>query len=93
MKNFYFKKGILAIPAILFAGIVSAQQEPQYTQFIFNKLTYNPGYAGSFVSPTLTAIYRNQWLGIDGSPKTQILTYNQHLFGEPAAVTNGAYTD
>lgn len=86
MNNFYFKKGILAVWGILFAGIVSAQQEPQYTQFIFNKLTYNPGYAGSFVSPTLTAIYRNQWLGIDGSPKTQILTYNQHLFGENVGI-------
>jgi type IX secretion system PorP/SprF family membrane protein len=59
-----------------------AQQEPQYTQFMFNKLNYNPGYAGSFVSPTLTAIYRGQWFGIDGAPNSQVLSYNQPLLNE-----------
>ncbi len=59
-----------------------AQQEPQYTQFMFNKLSYNPGYAGSFVSPTLTAIFRGQWLGIDGAPNSQVLSYNQPLLNE-----------
>lgn len=54
-----------------------AQQEQMFTQFMFNKLAYNPGYAGNFVSPTLTAIYRNQWLGLDGSPKALALSYTQ----------------
>lgn len=58
-----------------------AQQEPQYTQFMFNKLAYNPAYAGSFESPTLTAIYRNQWMGLEGAPETQILSYNQRAAG------------
>ncbi len=61
---------------------VQAQQEPQYTQFMFNKLSYNPGYAGSFVSPTLTAIYRGQWFGIDGAPNSQVLSYNQPMLNE-----------
>lgn len=86
MYHFYSKKLALAALSVLFAGVVSAQQEPQYTQFIFNKLTYNPGYAGSFISPTVTAIYRNQWLGIDGAPKTQILSFTQALFGENVGI-------
>ncbi len=70
------------ILALCGALSLCAQQEPQYTQFMFNKLVYNPGYAGSFVSPTLTAIYRGQWLGIDGAPNSQVLSYNQPLLNE-----------
>lgn len=64
--------------ALLLAAIaVAAQQEAMQTQFMFNKLAYNPGFAGSFVSPTLTAIYRQQWMGLDGAPNTQALSYSQ----------------
>lgn len=54
-----------------------AQQDLQYTQFMFNKMAYNPAYAGTFESPTLTAIYRKQWIGLEGSPETQVISYNQ----------------
>ncbi|TNE66201.1 MAG: type IX secretion system membrane protein PorP/SprF [Bacteroidetes bacterium] len=67
---------------LLWSIPASAQQEPQYTHFMFNKMAYNPGYAGSFISPTLTAIYRNQWMGIDGSPNSQIISYSQPLLNE-----------
>jgi type IX secretion system PorP/SprF family membrane protein len=50
-----------------------------YTQFMFNKLAFNPGFAGSFESPTITAMYRNQWMGFDGSPKTAALSYSQRI--------------
>lgn len=82
MQHFYPIRLALFVVTTMFGTAVVAQQEPQYTQFMFNKLTYNPGYAGSFVSSTLTAIYRNQWMGIDGAPKTQILSYSQPMFGE-----------
>lgn len=62
---------------ILSASIVSAQQEGQVTQFMFNKLVYNPAYAGSVASPQLTGMYRQQWIGLDGAPTTQSLSYNQ----------------
>ena len=74
---------------ILFLGFVfvaSAQQEQMYTQFMFNKLAYNPGYAGSFVSPTLTAIYRNQWMGLEGSPKVMALSYTQPLLNNRVGI-------
>lgn len=64
----------------------TAQQEQQYTQFMFNKLAYNPGYAGSFVSPTFTGIYRSQWMGIDGAPNAQVLSYSQPLLNERLGV-------
>lgn len=77
---------VLALGLILPGREVRAQQEPQYTQFMFNKLAYNPGYAGSFVSPEITAIYRNQWMGIEGAPKTQILSFNMPVFNEHAGM-------
>ncbi len=63
-----------------------AQQEVMYTQFMFNKLALNPGYAGSFESPELTAVYRNQWAGIEGAPKTIILSYNQPILNNRVGI-------
>lgn len=56
-----------------------SQQEPMQTQFMYNKLAYNPGYAGSFESPTLTVLNRHQWVGIDGAPNTQVISFCQPL--------------
>ncbi len=63
-----------------------AQQEPQYTQFMLNKLAYNPAYAGTFESPTLTAIYRKQWMGLEGAPETQIISYNQRALNNRVGI-------
>lgn len=58
---------------------LSAQQEPQYTQFMYNKLELNPGYAGSNESTCLTALHRSQWLGLEGAPTTQLLSMSVPL--------------
>lgn len=74
-------KNYLLALALLASCAASAQQEQMYTQFALNKLVYNPGYAGSFVSPTLTAVYRQQWMGLEGAPNAQVLSYNQPWLG------------
>ncbi len=81
-------KGFYLVCSLLFAlgTRASAQQELQYTQFMFNKMAYNPGYAGSFESPTLVAVYRQQWLGFDGAPNVQALSYNQPLLNNRVGV-------
>ena len=56
--------------------IILAQQEPQYTQYIYNTLAINPGYAGSRGVFSITGMHRSQWLGIDGAPKTQALNFH-----------------
>ena len=58
------------------AVAVSAQQEQLYTQFMYGKLTFNPAYAGSYESTSFTALFRNQWVGFPGAPKTQLLSIN-----------------
>lgn len=67
----------LFIIALVWHQALRAQQDPQHTQFMFNKMSYNPAYAGAFESPTLTAIYRKQWIGLEGAPETQVLSYDQ----------------
>jgi type IX secretion system PorP/SprF family membrane protein len=51
-----------------------AQQDPQYTQYMYNTLTVNSAYAGSLGHLAVTGIYRTQWVGLEGSPDTQTLT-------------------
>ena len=59
-------KKILTIALLLlgFSSISYAQQEPQFTQYMFNRLSYNPGYAGASGSMCGMLMYRNQWLGL-----------------------------
>lgn len=51
-----------------------AQQEPQYSQYMFNMMAVNPAYAGSRDVLSITGLYRNQWVGLEGAPVTQTLT-------------------
>lgn len=75
MQLKYTFSGLLLVVSIS----LMAQQEPLQTQFMYNKLAYNPGYAGSFESPTLTVINRNQWIGIEGAPSLQAISFNRPL--------------
>ena len=53
---------------ILFSSVATAQNEGQYTHFMFNRLSYNPAYAGNSGAISLTLLYNNQWLGLDLQP-------------------------
>jgi type IX secretion system PorP/SprF family membrane protein len=66
----------------LLISALSAQQEQQYTQFMYNKLGYNPGFAGAQDVRTLSAIYRGQWLGLEGAPSVQGVSYSQSMLNE-----------
>ena len=72
MKKFYF----LLFIATVAASTVWAQQEHQYTQFMYNKLPINPAYSGARGVPSVTAIYRNQWMGFEGAPKSVLASFN-----------------
>ncbi len=48
-----------------------AQQDPKFNQYMFNPLGINPAYAGSREAISGVALFRNQWIGIDGAPTTQ----------------------
>ena len=63
-----------------------AQQDPMYTQYMFNMLTVNPAYAGSADVLTASAIYRHQWVEFDGAPRTQTLSIHSPLKRESISV-------
>jgi len=48
-----------------------AQQDPQFTQYMFNTLGVNAAYAGSRGHLSATGLLRSQWVGLDGAPRTQ----------------------
>ncbi|MAZ72944.1 MAG: hypothetical protein CMC70_07330 [Flavobacteriaceae bacterium] len=64
------------IAAFFWTHDTQAQQDPQYTQYMYNMNVVNPAYAGSKESLSLTALYRKQWSGLDGAPET--FTFSGH---------------
>lgn len=56
-----------------------AQQRPMYSQYMFNMLNINPAYAGSRGVVSTTALYRDQWVGIPGAPKTASFSLDMPL--------------
>lgn len=60
----YFIISFLTAFLLICTNIANAQQEPQFTQYMFNRLSYNPAYAGSNGAICFTAFYRNQWMGL-----------------------------
>ena len=68
---------ILYTAVLLFFGFVAiAQNDVQYTHHLFNRLAYNPAYAGSLCAPALNGTYRNQWTGLDKAPETGRLEFH-----------------
>ena len=58
---------------------LKAQQDPMFTKYIFNPLSYNPAYAGTTGYLDLSVLHRHQWWGIKGAPMTQNLTLHNFL--------------
>ena len=52
----------------------NAQQNPEYTQYMYNTIAINPGYTGSVGTLEANLLLRKQWVGIDGAPKTNCLS-------------------
>ena len=56
-----------------------AQQDAQYTQYMYNTVGINPAYAGNRGALSIVALHRSQWVGLDGAPTTQSLSVNTPL--------------
>lgn len=66
MKKIYF-----LIALALFTVVdVKAQQDPQYTQYMYNMSIMNPAYAGSKENMAGGLLFRKQWINMDGAPTT-----------------------
>ncbi|WP_264564042.1 type IX secretion system membrane protein PorP/SprF [Flavobacterium sp. N3904] len=62
---------------IMFTAFVSfAQQDAQYTQYMYNTINVNPAYAGSRGALSIFALHRAQWVGLDGAPVSNTVSVN-----------------
>ena len=65
---------IFALMLTSYAGF--AQQDAQYTQYMYNTININPAYAGSRGVMSVFGLHRTQWVGLDGAPTTNTFSLN-----------------
>ncbi|MDM1520151.1 PorP/SprF family type IX secretion system membrane protein [Myroides odoratimimus] len=68
------KKIGISLAALSCFSIAQAQQDPQYTQYMYNANVINPAYVGSKENLTIFGMYRAQWVGMEGAPKTAVVS-------------------
>ncbi|MBF4487700.1 type IX secretion system membrane protein PorP/SprF [Flavobacterium sp. CSZ] len=69
----------LVLVFMFFSAVGFAQQDAQYTQYMYNTININPAYAGSRGAMSLFGLYRTQWVGLDGAPETSSFSVNTPL--------------
>jgi type IX secretion system PorP/SprF family membrane protein len=74
LREILVKVLVLGVCLVSQTGNLFAQQNALFSQYMFNTLAINPAYAGSRNVVAATALYRNQWVGIEGAPKTGTFT-------------------
>lgn len=75
------------------ASPLRAQQDKMFSQYMFNMMALNPAYAGSRDVLSMSALYRNQWTGVDGAPQTATFTADMPLNRERVGVGLQLYGD
>jgi type IX secretion system PorP/SprF family membrane protein len=90
MKKLFVK---IAFVVAGFTGVAVAQQDPQFTQFMYNKLIYNPGYAGTTGAACGVLQFRKQWLSFDGAPTSFAFSGDMRLKAAPIGVGINFITD
>lgn len=75
-RSLFGISGLLLALFTLFPMVAKAQQEPLYTQYMFNTVSVNPAYTGTRNALNALLLARQQWVGIDGAPETY--TFSLH---------------
>jgi type IX secretion system PorP/SprF family membrane protein len=89
------KKLILTgVLVFMYCVNLTAQQRPQYTQYLFNNYLLNPAVTGIENYTDFKAGYRSQWTGLEGAPVTSYLSVNAPLgqnfiYGDAASQSDG----
>lgn len=70
---------LIVFVVFAFAEALTAQQDPQYTQYMYNPIVVNPAYAGNRGVMSIMGLHRSQWVGLDGAPRTQTLSLHSPI--------------
>lgn len=93
-KNETRMRGILtATVGLCIAGASVAQQDPQLSQYMFDRLSINPAVAGTSGQLCATGFFRQQWSGFDGAPKTGLFNAQMPINKISSGVGLSAYFD
>lgn len=76
IKKVTMKKILFLSINLFFASVLFAQQENHYTMFMYNKMMYNPAFAGARDVASVWGLYRGQWYGFKGAPTSQLLGFD-----------------
>lgn len=72
-------KDYIVVILFMMPFLLHAQQEPMYGQYIFNNSVINPAQAGAYNANRFGVLARNQWVGVDGAPRTETAHVNLKL--------------
>lgn len=87
-----YKLSTLSV-ALLLTVSAFAQQKPMYSQYMFNMLNINPAYAGSRGAMSAVALYRNQWVGFPGAPRTTTFSFDMPIQNRKVGLGMQLYDD
>jgi len=84
----YFKatQALLLLAMLALPLLIRAQSRPIYSQYIFNQLVINPAYAGNQKQFMASALFRDQWVNIEGAPSVQTFAAHTALPKRPVGV-------
>ncbi|WP_136466095.1 type IX secretion system membrane protein PorP/SprF [Flagellimonas onchidii] len=85
-KGLTLCKRITLVFLMGYVGTCFGQKEPQYTQYMYNIGSFNPGYVGTVESPEIAGLYRAQWVDIPGAPTTIRFGANVPLANEKSGL-------
>jgi type IX secretion system PorP/SprF family membrane protein len=86
-------KGLGILLLVIGSLTSNAQQDPMYTQYMFNTQTINPAYAGTWESVGFLVLGRHQWTGWEGAPETYTFTLQAPLKNERVALGLNVISD
>ena len=87
------KKRIVIFVLILTASASFAQQDAQFTQYMYNTINVNPAYAGSRGVMSIFGLHRTQWVGLEGAPVTNALSLNTPIGDSNVGIGLSAIND
>jgi len=82
------KRGLTILMLVLVARMACGQQDPVLSMYMFNNMTFNPGYCGSQGMVNAVATTRQQWVGFKGAPTT--MAFNVNAPFSPFGISSGA---
>ncbi|SEB54950.1 type IX secretion system membrane protein, PorP/SprF family [Tenacibaculum sp. MAR_2009_124] len=69
-------QNLLILSLVISSITLYGQQDPHFTQYMFNTMSVNPAYVGSKGHGVINLLGRAQWVGVEGAPQTQTLSYD-----------------